>query len=113
MVEASSTSSSGPGPVSTSPRAPRRPGRWPRNWALLYETGTPAARVLRADWAAVIPITWPRPAAAHALPPSVRTWVLPDPAGALMTETRLPDPAGALMTETRLPSVRTDMAAAA
>ena len=56
--------------------------------------------MLRADCAAVIPTTGPSPAAAHALPVSVSTWVLPDPAGALMTETRLP-------------SVRTDSAAAA
>ena len=56
--------------------------------------------MLRADCAAVIPTTGPSPVAAQARPVSVSTQVLPDPAGALMTETRLP-------------SVRTDSAAAA
>ena len=92
--------SRGAGPVSTGPRAPRRPGRWPRNWAALYDTGTPAARVLRADCDAVIPTTGPSPAAVQARPVSVSTRVLPEPAGALMTDARWP-------------SVRTDSAAAA
>ena len=82
------------------PRAPRRPGRWPRNWALLYDTGTPAARVLRADWDGVMPITGPSPAAAQTRAASASTRVFPDPAGALITDTRLP-------------SVSTDSAAAA
>src|SRR5271169_1534197 len=47
-----------------------------------------------------MPITGPRPAAAQARAASASTRVLPDPAGALITETRLP-------------SVRTDSAAAA
>ena len=90
-----------PGRSATGPRAPRRPGRWPRNWALLYDSGTPAARVLRADWdggdadrpgrARPPPTPWPT---------SARTRVLPDPAGALITDTRRP-------------SVSTDSAAAA
>src|ERR1035438_9455845 len=89
-----------PGPIGPGPRAPRRPGRWPRNWAVLYDTGTPAARVLRADWDGVMPITGPRPAAVQARAASARTRVLPEPAGALITETSWP-------------SVRTDSAAAA
>ena len=56
--------------------------------------------MLRADCDAVIPTTGPSPAAAHARPVSVSTRVLPDPAGALMTDARWP-------------SVRTDSAAAA
>ena len=47
-----------------------------------------------------IPTTGPSPAVVHARPVSVSTRVLPDPAGALMTDTRVP-------------SVRTDSAAAA
>ena len=60
----------------------------------------PAARVLRADWDAVMPTTGPRPAAVQARAISARTRVLPDPAGALITDTRRP-------------SVSTDSAAAA
>jgi hypothetical protein len=37
IIEASSTTISVPGPMGTGPRAPRRPGKWPRNWALLYD----------------------------------------------------------------------------
>ena len=44
IIEASSISSSGAGPISTGPRAPRRPGRWPRNWAALYDTGHPGGQ---------------------------------------------------------------------
>ena len=69
-----------PGPMGTGPRAPRRPGRWPRNWAALYDTGTPAARVLRADWDGVMPITGPSPASAQMRAASARTRVLPAPA---------------------------------
>ena len=57
---------------------------------MLYDTGTPAARVLRADWDGVMPMTRPSLAAAHALPAAASTQVLPDPAGALITETRRP-----------------------
>ena len=57
---------------------------------MLYDTGTPAARVLRADWDGVMPITRPSPAAAHARPAAASTQVFPDPAGALITETRRP-----------------------
>ncbi len=67
-----------PGPMGTGPRAPRRPGRWPRNWAALYDTGTPAARVLRADWDGVMPITGPSPAAAQIRAASASTRVFPD-----------------------------------
>jgi hypothetical protein len=45
--------------------------------------------VLRADCEGVIPMTG-RPAAAQTRAASVIIRVLPDPAGALMTETRLP-----------------------
>ena len=74
----------------TGPRAPRRPGRWPRNWAALYDTGTPAARVLRADWDGVMPITGPSPASAQIRAASASTRVFPAPAGALITETSRP-----------------------
>jgi hypothetical protein len=67
-----------------------RPGRWPRNCAALYETGTPAARVLRADWDGVIPITGPSPALAQIRAASASTRVFPAPAGALITETSRP-----------------------
>ena len=87
-MEASSIRTRSPGRSSTAPRAPRWPGRWPRNWAVLYDTGTPAARVLRADWDGVMPITRPSPAAAHARPAAASTHVFPDPAGALITDTR-------------------------
>ena len=56
--------------------------------------------MLRADWDGVMPMTRPSPAAAHARPAAASTHVLPDPAGALITETRRP-------------SVSTDSAAAA
>ena len=48
-MDASSITTTSPGWSWTGPRAPRWPGRWPRNWAVLYDSGTPAARVLRAD----------------------------------------------------------------
>ena len=79
-----------PGPIGTGPRAPRRPGRWPRNWAALYDRGTPAARVLRADWDAVMPITGPSPASVQIRAASASTRVFPAPAGALSTETSRP-----------------------
>ena len=46
--------------------------------------------MLRADWDGVIPMTGPSPAAAQTRAVSASTRVLPDPAGALITETRLP-----------------------
>jgi pimeloyl-ACP methyl ester carboxylesterase len=52
------------------------------------------------NWDGVMPITGPSPADSQARAPSASTRVLPDPAGALMTDTRLP-------------SVSTDRAAAA
>jgi hypothetical protein len=55
----------------------------------LYDSDTPTARVLWADCEGVIPTTG-RPAAAQTRAASVITRVLPDPAGALITETRLP-----------------------
>jgi hypothetical protein len=45
----------------------------------LYDTGTPAARVLQADWDGVMPMTQPSPAAAHAWPAAASTQILPDP----------------------------------
>jgi len=39
-----------------------------RNRAVLQDPATPAAQVLRADRAGVIPITGPRPAAAQMRP---------------------------------------------
>src|SRR5689334_18195474 len=66
-----------PGPMGTGPRAPRRPGRWPRNCAALYDTGTPAARVLRADCDGVMPITGPSPAPAQIRAASASTRVFP------------------------------------
>ena len=90
IIDVSSTDSKVPGLIATGPRAPRWPGRWPRNWAVLYDTGMPAARVLRADCDGVMPITGPSPADSQARASSNRTRVLPDPAGALITETRLP-----------------------
>ena len=57
---------------------------------MLKDTGTPAARVLRADWDGVMPITGPSPADSQARPASASTRDLPDPAGALITDTRLP-----------------------
>ena len=51
---------------------------------------TPAARVLRADWDGVMPITGPSPASAQARPAAASTHVFPDPAGAFIPETRLP-----------------------
>ena len=59
IIEVSSTSSKVPGLIASGPRAPRWPGRWPRNWAVLYDTRTPAARVLRADCEGVMPMTGP------------------------------------------------------
>ena len=46
--------------------------------------------MLRADWDAVMPMTGPSPAAAQMRAISARTRVLPDPAGALITDTRRP-----------------------
>ena len=68
IIDASSTDSNVPGLIGTGPRAPRWPGRWPRNWAVLYDSGTPAARVLRADCDVVMPITGPSPADSQARP---------------------------------------------
>ena len=58
-------------------RAGARPGRGrrggraggPGTGRCCTTPGTPAARVLRADWDGVMPITRPSPAAAHARPP--------------------------------------------
>ena len=61
VMDASSIRIRSPGCSLTGPRAPRWPGRWPRNWAVLYDSGTPAARVLRADWDGVMPMTRPEP----------------------------------------------------
>jgi hypothetical protein len=57
---------------------------------VLQDPATPTARVLRADCEGVIPTTGPRPAAAQTRAASVTTRVFPDPAGALITETRCP-----------------------
>ena len=73
--------------------------RLPELQALAAERGVKGASKMRkADLLAAL--GGPSPAAAHALPVSVRTKVLPEPAGALITDTRLP-------------SARTDSAAAA
>jgi hypothetical protein len=61
IMDASSTRSSSPGPVETGLRAPRWPGRWPRNWAPLHDSATPPVRVLRAGWDVVMPMTGLRP----------------------------------------------------
>ena len=44
----------------------------------MYDTGTPAARVLRADWDGVMPITGPSPASAQIRAASASTRVFPD-----------------------------------
>jgi hypothetical protein len=67
-----------------------RSATWSGNCALSYEAGTPAARVLRADWDGVMPITGPSPAFAQIRAASASTRVFPDPAGALITDTSLP-----------------------
>ena len=56
---------------------------------MLQGSATPAARELRADCEGVIATTG-RPAAVQTRAASVITRVLPDPAGALITETRFP-----------------------
>ncbi len=57
------------GPRLVAPRASRRPGRWPRNWAVFSATGIPASSsTLRAAEVVAIPITRPMPAARHVFP---------------------------------------------
>ena len=79
-----------PGPIGTGPRAPRRPGRWPRNWALLYDSGHPggqgvAGRLGRGD-----ADHFAGRGAAQIRAASASTRVFPDPAGALSTDTSRP-----------------------
>jgi len=92
IIDASSITSSVPGPMSRIPSAPRRPGRCPRNTALFSAARTPAsASTFRAACAVAMPSTCPIPASAHACAAAARTAVFPLPAGPVITSTTRAD----------------------
>ncbi len=88
IMEASSITSSVPGPTWRMPRALRWPGRCPRKTELFSATSTPAeASTLRAACAVAMPTTSPLPASIHAREACARVRVLPLPAGPTITST--------------------------